>query len=335
MGQQAVLHEATAKAKATESKGIWRIKLIEGDVHGSSGYYPASVLERDGATAFPAGTHIYLDHPTWEEDWQRPERSVKDLVGAMTEAAQYEDDPVEGKGLYAKVKFRESVREDVEFYAETAGMSIRAIGITDESPATGELIVTELVEGLSVDIVTHAGAGGKLVSMAENARKGTESGTEQRELFAQLTEKDKQGLAKLFESITALNSLARPCLSFKLFESITALSERFDRLEQKAAEHEQKVEEANTLTAVQLIEKLDATDLPAVSRKRLAEAYKPGDDFDAAIAAEVEYFKQVQESVKPEGKGHDTNTGTGTGTVREAAAGGRDAYKNAFAQMGW
>lgn len=316
MGQQAVLHEATAKAKATESKGIWRIKLIEGDVHGSSGYYPASVLERDGATAFPAGTHIYLDHPTWEEEWERPERSVKDLVGAMTEAAQYEDDPVEGKGLYAKVKFRESVREDVEFYAETAGMSIRAIGVTDESPATGELIVTELVEGLSVDIVTHAGAGGKLVSMAENARKGTESGTEQRELFAQLTEKDKQGLAKLFESITAL-------------------SERFDRLEQKAAEHEQKVEEANTLTAAQLIEKLDATDLPAVSRKRLAEAYKPGDDFDAAVTAEVEYFKQVQESVKPEGKGHDTNTGTGTGTVREAAAGGRDAYKNAFAQMGW
>lgn len=316
MGQQAVLHEATAKAKATESKGIWRIKLIEGDVHGSSGYYPASVLERDGATAFPAGTHIYLDHPTWEEDWQRPERSVKDLVGALTEAAQYADDPVEGKGLYAKVKFRGSVREDVEFYAETAGMSIRAIGITDESPTTGELIVTELVEGLSVDIVTHAGAGGKLVSMAENARKGTESGTEQRELFAQLTEKDKQGLAKLFESITAL-------------------SERFDRLEQKAAEHEQKVEEANTLTAAQLIEKLDATDLPAVSRKRLAEAYKPGDDFDAAIAAEVEYFKQVRESVKPEGNGHDTNTGTGTGTVREAAAGGRDAYKNAFAQMGW
>lgn len=314
MGQQAVLHEATAKAKATESKGIWRIKLIEGDVHGSSGYYPASVLERDGATAFPAGTHIYLDHPTWEEDWQRPERSVKDLVGAMTEAAQYEDDPVEGKGLYAKVKFRESVREDVEFYAETAGMSIRAIGITDESPATGELIVTELVEGLSVDIVTHAGAGGKLVSMAENARKGTGEG-EQRELFAQLTEKDKQGLTKLFEGITGL-------------------TERLDKLEEKAKQHEQKVEEANTLTAAQLIEKLDATDLPAVSRKRLAESYKPGDDFDAAIAAEVEYFKQVQESVKPEDKGNG-NTDTGTGTVRESAPTGSAAYKDAFAALGW
>lgn len=316
MGQQAVLHEATAKAKATESKGIWRIKLIEGDVHGSSGYYPASVLERDGATAFPAGTHIYLDHPTWEEDWQRPERSVKDLVGAMTEAAQYEDDPVEGKGLYAKVKFRESVREDVEFYAETAGMSIRAIGITDESPATGELIVTELVEGLSVDIVTHAGAGGKLVSMAENARKGNEGGTEQRELFAQLTEKDKQGLARLFESINAL-------------------TERFDKLDEKAKQHEQQVQEDNTLTAAQIIAKLDESELPAVARKRLAESYKPGDDFDAAIAAEVEYFKQVQESVKPEDKGHETNTGTGTGNVRESAPTGTDAYKDAFAAMGW
>src|SRR5690554_6370121 len=136
------------------------------------------MLERDGATAFPAESRIYLDQHTWEEDWQRRERTSKDLVGAMTEAAQYEDDPVEGKGLYAKVQVRESVREDVEFNAETAGMYIRAIGITDESPTMGELIVTDLVEGLSVDIVTHAGAGGKLVSMAENARKGTESSTE-------------------------------------------------------------------------------------------------------------------------------------------------------------
>jgi hypothetical protein len=293
MGQQAVLHEATAKARPTERKGIWRIKLIEGDVRGSSGYYPASVLERDGATAFPAGTHIYLDHPTWKEEMDRPERSV---------------DPEEGKGLYAKVTFRESVREDIEFYAETAGMSIRAIGITEESPVTEDLIVTELVEGLSVDIVTHAGAGGKLVSMAESARKGNEGGTEQRELFAQLTEKDKQGLSKLFEAITSLG-------------------ERFDRMEEAA---KARATEENTLSAAQLIEKLDATDLPAVSRKRLAESYKPGDDFDAAVAAEVEYFKQVQESVKPKAP-----EGSGTGTVHESAPAGIEGYSDFLKTMGW
>lgn len=308
MGQQVVLREATARAKPTESKGIWRIKLIEGDVRGSSGYYPASVLERDGATAFPAGTHIYLDHPTWQEELDRPERSVKDLVGRMIEAAQYEDDPEEGKGLYAKVTFRESVREDIEFYAETAGMSIRAIGITEESPVTEDLIVTELVEGLSVDIVTHAGAGGKLVSMAESARKGNEGGTEQRELFAQLTEKDKQGLSKLFEAINSLG-------------------ERFDKMEEAA---KARAAEENTLSAAQLIEKLDATDLPAVSRKRLAESYKPGDDFDAAVAAEVEYFKQVQESVKPKAP-----EGSGTGTVHESAPAGIEGYSDFLKTMGW
>lgn len=310
--QQSVLHEATAKAKSTETKGVWRIKLIEGDVHGSSGYYPASVLERDGAKAFPAGSHIYLDHPTFEEDWQRPERSVKDLVGRMIEDASYMDDPTEGKGLYGKVTFKQSVREDMEFYAETAGMSIRAIGLTEESPVTGELVVTELVEGLSVDIVTHAGAGGKLVSMAESARKGNESG-EPNALFAQLTDKDKQGMAKLFESITTL-------------------TERLASLEEKASQREAAVEEANTLTVAQVIEKLDGTDLPAVARKRLAEAYKPGADFDAAVAAEVEYFKQVKEAAVPAAPQASQSD---TGYVKESAAPGENPFADAFKQMGW
>lgn len=317
--QQSVLRESTAKAKATETKGVWRIKLIEGDVHGSSGYYPASVLERDGAKAFPAGSHIYLDHPTWEEDWQRPERSVKDLVGRMIEDATYMDDPDEGKGLYGNVTFKQSVREDMEFYAETAGMSIRAIGLTEESPVTGELVVTELVEGLSVDIVTHAGAGGKLVGMAESARKGNETG-EQRELFLQLTEKDKGNFNALFNTMKELG------------ESISSLTGRFDALEEKAKEREAAVEQASTLTVAQVIEKLDGTDLPAVARKRLAEAYKPGDDFDAAVAAEVEYFKQVQEAAAPAAPQAPQ---AGTGYVQESAKPGENPFVDAFKKMGW
>lgn len=306
--QQVVLRETTAKAKATESKGIWRVKVIEGDVHGSSGYYPASVLERDGGRAFPSGTHVYLDHPTWEEEWERPERSVRDLVGALTEDAHYEDDPEEGKGLYAKVEFREAVREDVEFYAKHAGMSIRAIGISEESPTTGEMIVTELVEGLSVDIVTHAGAGGKLVTMAESARKGSEAP----QLF-ELKESDKNGMEKLFAAVTALETTVSGLLT-------------------KVQEAETRAQEGGTdegLSAAQLIEKLDATDLPAVSRKRLAEAYKPGDDFDAAVAAEVELIKQVREAAAPvQGQGQTH------GNVQES--GGQKADElAALKKLGW
>src|SRR5690606_19101641 len=200
--QRTVLSEASGTARATESKGIWRMKLIAGDVAGSSGYYPASVLERDGSRAFPSGTHVYLDHPTLSEGAQRPERSARDLVGALIEDASYEDDPTDGKGLYAKVMFKESVREDVEFYARTAGMSIRAIGVHDESQ-DGELIVTELLEGISVDIVTHAGAGGKLVTMTESARKGQEP---ESMLFAQLSESDRNGMERLFAEIQELRS---------------------------------------------------------------------------------------------------------------------------------
>ena len=65
-----VLEESAGLLDAAQSepKGIWRTRIIEADVQGSSGYYPADVLRRDGPIAFPAGTHVYLDHPTSDEE---------------------------------------------------------------------------------------------------------------------------------------------------------------------------------------------------------------------------------------------------------------------------
>lgn len=154
--------------QATKVSGTrYRARLIEGDRWGSSGYYPREVLERDGPNVWPENTQIYLDHPTEREDWERPERSVRDLAGKITSTPVYESD-----GLYA----------DVEFYAHTApvleaiwgdvGMSIRASGTTESGKRDGRTgpIITSLSEGLSVDVVTRAGAGGKLVALLESAR---------------------------------------------------------------------------------------------------------------------------------------------------------------------
>src|SRR5690606_24358089 len=55
----------------------------------------------------------------------------------------------------------------------------------------------------SVDIVTHAGAGGKLVTMTESARKGQEP---ESMLFAQLSESDRNGMERLFAEIQELRS---------------------------------------------------------------------------------------------------------------------------------
>ena len=47
--------------KAIRRDGTIALKLIKAG-WGSSGYYPASVLERDGPAVFPAKTQMFWDH---------------------------------------------------------------------------------------------------------------------------------------------------------------------------------------------------------------------------------------------------------------------------------
>lgn len=139
---------------------------------GSSGYYPPDVLERDGPTVFPRGTHMYLDHPTVTEDLARPERSLRDLVAVFETDAAYEADNPAGPGLYARGHVFEPFRASLAELAPHIGVSIRAQGKTVEGKAEGRTgpIVEQLVDGLSVDFVTQAGAGGRVLEIVEAAR---------------------------------------------------------------------------------------------------------------------------------------------------------------------
>lgn len=139
---------------------------------GSSGYYSPQVLENAAAEGvFPAGTHAYFDHPSESERHDRPERSVRDLVMVLAEDAHVDD---EG-GLVAEAKvigpYRELVTDPV--FMESVGMSIRAAADTTIGEVDGRkgTIVTQLVEGVSVDLVTHAGRGGRILAAVESARR--------------------------------------------------------------------------------------------------------------------------------------------------------------------
>lgn len=147
----------------------YRARLIEGDRWGSSGYYSREVLERDGPNVWPAGTQVYLDHPSATEQADRPERSVRDLAGKITSAPVYEAD-----GLYADVEFYPHTAPILEALWDDVGMSIRAAGTAETAERDGRTgpVITSLSEGVSVDVVTRAGAGGKLVAMIESARAG-------------------------------------------------------------------------------------------------------------------------------------------------------------------
>lgn len=154
-------------ASGTPTKRRFRARLIQGDIQGSSGYYAAEMLRRDGPTVFREGLQVYLDHPTNTEASDRPERSVRDLAGRLASTAVYEND-----GLYADIEVYPHVAPVIEAMADDIGMSIRAAGTCEASTdqrIPGPLI-TSLTEAMSVDFVTRAGAGGAIVQLLESAR---------------------------------------------------------------------------------------------------------------------------------------------------------------------
>lgn len=163
----------TAELTEAAAAGEGTIKVIAPG-WGATGYYSERLLESDGPAAWPAGTHMYLDHPGRMDESNRPERSVRDLAGVLTTAAQWESDGAAGPGLYADVEVFEAFRPVLAEAAEHIGVSIRAGGRGRRGEANGRkgLIVEGLIPSPanSVDFVTRAGAGGRVLELVESAR---------------------------------------------------------------------------------------------------------------------------------------------------------------------
>jgi hypothetical protein len=118
---------------------------------------------------FPSGTHMYVDHPTRSEEVDRPERTIRDLAAVLTEDAHWD---AAASALVAEATVFGPYRDALTEMADAIGVSIRAFAEIEQGEAEGRkgLIVTELVEGVSADFVTHAGRGGRIVSVMESAR---------------------------------------------------------------------------------------------------------------------------------------------------------------------
>ncbi len=171
------LRESAATAERVEvrestvaqslSGGRMLVRLIS-EGRGSSGTYPASVLERAGAAkVFHRGLPMYIDHSTATEDDERPERSIRDLAAVLTEDARW--DPA-NKALVAEAKVFAPYRSMLADMSEHIGVSIRASGLAEHDARTGDHIVTEIKSARSVDFVTAAGRGGKVLALLESAR---------------------------------------------------------------------------------------------------------------------------------------------------------------------
>lgn len=155
-----------ARGSVTESARPGRIlATLITPGQGSSGFYSPEVLRQaveDGV--FPAGTHMYADHPTRTDMADRPERSVLDLAGATVENARWDDAT---QAVVAEAQLFGPVGAALREMAPHIGVSIRATADVDE--ADGGRTITRLITAESVDFVTRAGRGGRF-DVLESAR---------------------------------------------------------------------------------------------------------------------------------------------------------------------
>lgn len=184
MPNRLMLTEAQPAGRVREAgAGRLQVQLITPG-WGSSGYYAPEVLEAAATDrVFPAGTHMFIDHPTESEQYDRPERSVRDLAAVLTEDAHWD-----GEALVAPVQVLGPHRPLLTdpAVAEAIGVSIRAAAeVTEGGEADGRRgrIIDRITEGISVDFVTRAGRGGRILQVLESAR-GTATVAEARSIAA-------------------------------------------------------------------------------------------------------------------------------------------------------
>lgn len=190
-----VQEAATIAVDTADATGKrWNAVLIKAG-WGSKAYYTEEALRRDGATVFPAGTPVFLDHQTPEERELKPFGSVTNLAGELATAAVWDE---EQQGLTAEIEIFDHEQARVKSIAKRVGLSIRARTTAERGTMEGRSgrIVTGLVGSRSVDLVVRAGAGGQLLDVLES-----DIDTEMEESHMDEVLKALAGLSERFDTV--------------------------------------------------------------------------------------------------------------------------------------
>jgi hypothetical protein len=215
--------------------------------------YEAKMLE-ENATKF-TGWRMYVDHlsPEARKAAGGLPRSIRDLGGRIIEAKWDGDVPADAEKGYgqgavvATAKPTPFVRELIENDPEIIEASISATA-TGVKPADKDGQRVWVVEGISprgsVDWVTEAGAGGKVVSVMESVYE--EENAEEEAIFAGMTSED------LTEAIAE----ARP----EVVEALVGADKAAEEAATAAAEQQETVEEAKPAKPAKPTDTDDAKD---------------------------------------------------------------------------
>ena len=261
------LHESFSPEASSLGDGKYRIRIIVPG-QGSSGIYTAENLAAS-APLFKAGTEMFIDHPTESEEWERPERSIRDYAGVFLEDAAVGEDGA----LYTVCKVFSSVNAIIKDKWEHIGVSINA---WCADPISENGIVPPIAGVRSVDFVTAPGAGGAITDLLESNRTNNyvKEGTVDKELSSKFDEL-KDAFASAIEA-----------LGSKLDSTVAAIQE--SKVEESAEKASLDVD-----SAIEAGKKIAESGLPEAGIVRVREAVKAGADVDSALESERAYLKEA------------------------------------------
>lgn len=338
------------EAKFAPDKLEAEVTIIRPGWSANGKFYGAPVL----AAAVPLyeGVRAYVNHPTPQEERDRPERDLRDLAG------RYRSVHVGPDGsIMATLHFYESARwayalakED----PEAVQLSHDARGTMRQGSIAGKS--GQLVEAIkavkSVDLVTEAAAGGQINRLVASKRPDPEKGDKTvdiKELLKQLKEADldegakKQLLDGLREArpeiVQAITDEVESRVYGKKDEVTKAIKEAQGRVEKLAEAVQDLTAENKTLrekaTAVETKEKvaglLKEAKLPTIAKDRVAKVLegktfendaKLKEAVDAAVKDEEAYLKALGEANRV------TIRGAGSGKAEDADEALKEAQKS-------
>ena len=279
LNQGSALLEAKKPGEKDDGAGRYRIRIIAPG-RGSTGMYTAPNLA-ESAPLFVPGTHMFFDHQTMTEDWERPERSVRDLAGVFESGAEIMPDG----SLEADIKVYPSVNGIIRERWADIGVSINGWSVEEIGP---DGVVPVLAGIQSVDFVTRAGAKGAVLEVLESDGRWrvknppTQSNPTNTNVQEEQAVKPEDICKAVSEALTA----AMPAAIKEAAAMIAADQEK------KVAEA--KKDETPAVDPYEAAAKVaEADDLPSQARARVMEAVKRGAGVDDAIEAERAYIKAI------------------------------------------
>lgn len=276
LNQGSALLEAKKPGEKDDGAGRYRIRIIAPG-RGSTGMYTAPNLA-ESAPLFTPGTHMFFDHQTMTEDWERPERSVRDLAGVFESGAEIMPDG----SLEADIKVYPSVNGIIRERWADIGVSINGWSVEEIGP---DGVVPVLAGIQSVDFVTRAGAKGAVLEVLESDGRWRVMNPSAPSNPTNRTQEEQA--VKPEDICKAVSEALAAAMPAAIKEAAALLAAE----KAKAVEAERKAPAVDPFEAAAKV--AEAEDLPKEARARVMEAVKHGAGVDDAIEAERAYIKAI------------------------------------------